>query len=1063
MQIIKNSFVDCSTCKLYDCKSVIADTNCKHDLGAVDILIICENPGKDEVEFNKPICNEIFNKSFNAHLNDTNYFITNSVLCQTLKDDGSTGKPSKETIDLCKRNALKMVELCNPKLIFAIGKTACDILGMTGSITNNIGKITQYKDWDVLANIHPSYVEKQGGIDSKSFQRFDDVFKKANDLLNQSTTNQGESYMFSIDSNFYDEEYRLVDVQYIAYQQKLVFIFRDKENKKIFYEPIQKELNYYWYESLVEGDLIEKFEDLQLKTGNYKERGQSKNCYESDIKPDRKHACDYYMQSQGEAPITHQNIFYFDIEVYTYDHKGFPDTTKGEWPINAISFSYEGQPTEVFLLDIKDRVDKRLHDIKSKFDRLTLFNDERQLLTEFIKRMHSYEPDYIAGWNVIGFDMQYIYSRLKKLNINPKCMSPYGNVYIDGDRGICNVTGYIVLDQLWLYKELTYTNEPSYKLENICQKVLKKGKRPYTGSLNYQYENDIENLISYSFTDTDLLFELDGKLGHISLQNEIRQASATTHSAAMSTTGLADGLFNFEMKSKGYAMINAKHGHKETIPGAYVRESVGGLYDWVIDFDYTSLYPSIICSYNIGHNTYIAKVTEQVAHAYIYNREDMKDDKIEVIINPLKSNKIQETDFESFDEFMKKYNAIMSPTGCIYKGHDKDKSIFYPIIKTLFNQRKHYKNIMFEYKSKGDEMNTKMFNNKQMSYKILLNSLYGVMAQEHFRFYNLDLAATVTGCGRDLIKYAGEHCDKWMMDQSNDINPNYMTDVEKHKEYLRYCDTDSLFLWMKPYLEKKKMECNVENILKESRIIEDYLNNTLLTGYAEIHNIDLDESMFFLKNELVCKRYYSLNVKKKYALHVVNQEGVDTDEIEIKGLEIKRSDFSQITKNMLTELVDMLLKRDNVDTSQMLDYVAEIRAKAREMAIAGDPELYKTVAFSKKLEDYKTIPQHIRGMLIWNDLEYNHFQWGSRGVLIPIKAIEVFKAPQHVQDNYHNKVLNNFQKKSLDVIVIPEELPALPDYYIPDINRILQFAVDDRVDLLLEPLVQRNDDILTWD
>lgn len=1069
MYSIKKSFADCSKCNLLNCKSVIADSNCKHNLSLTDILIVGENPTTEDISNGKPIYDTIFKNILNTHMGDLNYFISNVVLCQTLNDDGSQSSPTQKDIDICKTNIFKMVEICNPKLILTLGKTASEVFGFTGSVQNSLGKLIKYKNWDVMVNMHPSDVQKQGGEESTAFNRFESVFIKASDFITgipSSTTTEGivgERYMYQIDPKFYTNEYRLVDIQYIATKQKLIFIFRDKDNKKIFWEPIQKDLNYYWYESLSGSNHIEKIDDLQLKVGPYKDRCLDGNAYESDIKPDRKHAVDYYLQSKGECPIVKQNVFYLDIEVYTFDHKGFPDIEKAEWPINAISFAFEDEPTEMYLLNIKNHTDPNLDTIKKDFPKLTVFNDERQLLTTFIKKIHEKQPDYLAGWNLVGFDMQYIYSRLNTLGISPRLLSPYGNVFIDGKRGVCDITGYIVLDQFWLYKNLTYTNEPSYKLEYICQKVLGVGKRKYEGTLNDIYEKDIRTFIEYSFIDTDRLPQLEDALGHISLQNELRTASTTTFSGASSTTGLADGLFNYELKKDGYAMINAKHNSKEGIIGAYVRDPVGGIYDWVIDFDYTSLYPSIICSYNIGPNTYIAKVAQDTAHDYIYNKDSLSDKTFDIVLYPTKNTEVKQCNKTGLDKVMNAYNCIMSPSGCIYKGHDKEKSIFYNIIKKLFKQRKTYKHQMFVYKQAGDKLNMKIFNNKQMAYKILLNSLYGVMAQEHFRFYNLDLASTVTITGRDLIMFAGQHCDAWMTNQSTTINTNYKTDIEKSKTYLRYCDTDSLFLWMKPYLESKNLKCNIENIKAESKKIQTWLNTDLLKSYAIAHNINPEESMFELKNEMICKRYYALNVKKRYALHVINNEGVDVDEIDVKGLEIKRSDFSDLTKEMLNNILDMILRTEEVDIIKILKYIDDVKDKARDMAVNGDPKLYKAVSFSKPIAEYKALPQHIKGMLMWNSLEFEHFQWGSKGILFPLKAFDLYKAPQHVQDNYTKIFSKTFNMGDLNVIVIPEEYEKLPPYYIPDINKIIEFAVTDRSDLLLEPLVKRTDELLLWD
>lgn len=1114
---IKGSFADCSSCPLLPYESAIADTNCLNDIRKTQIFFVAENPGKDEVAGGicegityppgTPLIGKagtIFRKVLNKNIKSEGikYFITNTVLCCTIKPDGTTGNPEQDVIDRCKINLFKMMAICNPKLVVVMGTTPMKALGIEGAITKNQGNFFKfnnpecYKDFDVLVTVHPSYVARNGGLDTETGHQFERCFIKAIDFIKQrkstimasaSVVSQkvDKPYMYRIPDKFYTNEYRLIDIQYVNYKKQLVFIFRDSQNKKVYYLPTPSENQYYWYES-TEGHshLVEKASDLVLKIGPYDSRNNNENCYESDRRIIDKHSVDYYLQSEGEPLLVKRNIVFFDIEIYLYTSLAFPSITDAQYPISMFSFAVDDGPVHVWLLRIDEEIDKNIDEIAKQFPNLRIFTDEKQMLTEWIKFLQEQDPDFVCGWNSNAFDWQYIFFRMKTLKMRTSSISKFENVWCDGETKV-EITGLVCLDLLWLYKNLTYTNEPSYSLKNIAQKVLGHGKKEFSGDLNSLYRKDIKTLIEYSFTDTKLLQELDDAKGHVALQDELRKAATTTHLGASSTIGLADGLFNYELKKQGLVMANAHHdssSHKQTgnvdsvnseseedehIVGAYVRQPVGGIYDWVIDFDYTSLYPSIICSFNIGPNTYVSKITKEEAYQYTYKRSEFLN-KFSggVIENPIYNQTPTKMSAKEFCDFIAKNNYIVTPSGCIFKNHIQDKSYFYNIIKKLFSQRKTYKKMMFECNKKQDKFNAKIFDNMQLSYKILMNSLYGVIAQKHFRFYNLDLASTVTISGQELIKFAGDHADKWMHDQTiSTINPDFEKTIEQEKEYLRYCDTDSLFIWMKPYLESKKIQPTVDNIKVESSKIQEFLNKVILKEYIKVHNIIPEESMFDLKNELICKRYYSLNVKKKYALHVISQEGVDKDEIEVKGLEVRRSDFSDSTKEMLNKIISMILKTQEVSIIDIEKYIEEVRSKTLDLISKGDFSIFKTVAYTKSLEEYKTIPQAIRGMQIWNILEYDHFRVGMRGILVPIRGLDMFKAPDRVKEAFNEKLVKQFNvKKDFTVIVVPEELQRIPIYYAIDVNKVLEFSIYDRVNLLLEPLYKSvSTEQLKWD
>lgn len=1099
---VQTSFADCRNCSLYNSPSAICETNCEEDLRNVDVIFVAENPGKEEVNGNKnfspgtPLigpAGSIFRGCFNEIKGDLNYFITNVVLCATIDKNGKTGNPTDSEIQNCKQNLFKFIEYCDPKLIVSMGTTPMKVFtGKESGITKNSGKIFYYQQYPVLITTHPSFVKRNGGLESEAGKEFRNNFLSIKDRIsdqnslkhteeksfenNNMNFNQQEfddenysigtnekTVFYKIPEYFYNSNYRLIDVQKNFKDQKLVFIFRDKDNNKIFYTPKLGSKNYYWYQSYSTNHLISNYDNLELKVGDYNKRPRSsKGMYESDLPITYKHSVDYYLQTQNECQLTNKNILFFDIEVYTFDDKIFPEVSKTDYPINSISFCVDDGPVETYFFKIDGEIDDEFDKIKKDYPNLTEFDSERELLLAFISRIHKLKPDFFAGWNSNSFDWPYIYNRMRTLKLDPQQLSPFGSVFIDPESGNVDICGYVSLDQMWIYKNLTYTNEPSYSLEAIAQKELGKGKKEYSGSLNNIYKEDIKTFIDYSIEDVILLKEIEQNKSHIALQDELRKIASATHKACKTTIGLNDCLFYFYLKRDGFSPKSASNKNDETkIPGAFVREPVGGYYDWVIDFDYKSLYPSIMYSFNLGPDTYLAKIDENIAFDYIYKNK--LPEKLEIVYNPIFFSKVELISKEEFENYIQKNNINIAISGCLFEGQDKNESFISKVISDLFSQRKTYKKQAGQERNDGNFELGKIYDNYQQSYKILLNSIYGIMAEKHFRFFNLDLASTITKSGQDLIRLAADQVDDYMTDGTTEINTNFFKRVEEKKNYLLYIDTDSLFLWMEPFLKSKNIEITSENLLSEASKIQNYLNDDLLRRYDKLHNIDSKNSMFELENEFVMKRYYTLSKKKKYASYILLQDGVAPKKsVDIKGLDIKRSDFSEFTKNMLQDIVNMILFDESINSDKIFDYVDKKRNDFYKLIEQDDMSIYKMVSFAKPLDQYISMPQHIKGMLIWNLIEHEYFRVGTRGYLIPLSGIDLTLASEQIQKNYSEKFLKKFKKSDLNCIVVPEESSSLPIYYYVDKKRLVDFAIEDRINFLLEPLAIKTDNLLTW-
>ena len=241
----------------------------------------------------------------------------------------------------------------------------------------------------------------------------------------------------------------------------------------------------------------------------------------------------------------------------------------------------------------------------------------------------------------------------------------------------------------------------------------------------------------------------------------------------------------------------------------------------------------------------------------------------------------------------------------------------------------------------------------------------------------------------------------------------------------------------------------VQDTLDESRRLEDFLNNNLLLKFCDLHNINRDHSKLHLKQEIVAKRGFFFNVKKRYALHVVNQEGREVDEIDFKGIVNRRSDYPSYTKECILKLLDMVLIEDPIPFDKIYSYIGEIREKMVQLCLKGDSSIAKPVSYAKDDSEYKLNPSHIMGMKLWNDLEYEYFVHGTKGYQYRFFGVDVSKCPDKILKNLHLITKKN------NYIVVPYEEDGLPEYYNIDLDYCVKFCWDDRVNEILKPVLKR--------
>ena len=804
---------------------------------------------------------QIFRQVFNnLGLDKYKYFITNVVLCANIVD-GKTVTPPTEAVEKCRGNWQALIKKMKPKVILVLGSTAMNAFalpdfGFNPSITRLRGNFYEYEGIPLMLTFHPSYILRQVNLldseegllfkkdiasvkkyldslilisptstnnvasdnnDDKQTQLFDFEDKNDNKVKRNNRNSEKEKltqcYSFEIPDWCYDEKLMLLDCQEIYSDKSILYIFKDSNNSKKYYKTPSFEYYYYTcskYKDIQNSNFIVPISDVELVKTNfsvYDYNNSYLSSYESDVRPEIKRIIDYRYNRKTEEPTYKLSKLFVDIEVFSNGDLEFPDPKKAEKPICSITFKLDDNITEIWVANLGNKLDiAKLEKYKETLTdaKLVIFNSEKDLLFNFAKKIAELNPDILTGWNFVYFDMLTIFGRMLKNSIDLNIMSPVNNVYFEPRYSKMFVYGICVLDMLDLYKNFTQGSEESYSLDFISKKYLGEGKVEHIETLDELYLNDVCKFIDYAKTDVELLRQLDIKLGFIDLRFNLVRICNTSWKAAESSMNLIDSLCLSYAKKNNLvcrnSLVNTNNNDSESsyIPGGYVRTPKSGRFSYVVDFDFSSLYPSIIRSCNIGPNTYIAKIDIKDALDIIYKRDELDmDKKIEVIMNPMYKDRViaKRISIRDFIKKVEEKGYILTTNGTIFKSPKEDVSFFSKILELLMSERSKYRKLKKEASDKNDLDGVKIYDSIQIAYKILANTLYGVLANNAFRFFNLDLASTITITGQDIIKFIGYHINKVLDTGAVDFDKDFFINYDgKNLEYVLYQDTDSIFL-----------------------------------------------------------------------------------------------------------------------------------------------------------------------------------------------------------------------------------------------------------------------------
>ena len=312
----------------------------------------------------------------------------------------------------------------------------------------------------------------------------------------------------------------------------------------------------------------------------------------------------------SDEPSTGHRIMFFDIEVEVTE--GFPDVMKATNVITSIA-AYDSTTEKYFTYCFDPH--KRLQNYTKDDQTVEFYETEYEMLNKFFQKYLEIRPTIVSGWNSDFFDIPYLYNRAVRV-LGPEVanlLSPISEIGYSEFTKKHRIAGVSSMDYLLLYKQFTFTQQSSYRLDYIGeQEVNMKKVGPMREHLNDLYDNDLQTFIDYNIRDVKILVELEKKLKLIEISRGIAHLGHVPYEDVYMSSRWLEGAILVYLKKIGVVAPNKpprpKKFSNETFTGAYVQEPQSGKHDWVYDLDITSMYPSVIRSLNISPESKIGKV-----------------------------------------------------------------------------------------------------------------------------------------------------------------------------------------------------------------------------------------------------------------------------------------------------------------------------------------------------------------------------------------------------------------------------------------------------------------------
>jgi DNA polymerase elongation subunit (family B) len=705
-----------------------------------------------------------------------------------------------------------------------------------------------------------------------------------------------------------------------------------KSNKKTEYKTLEGE----YVEAINPGsvrdcrEFIKKYDGV----GNFKIYGNDRYVYQ--------YISDKYPENEIKFDISKIKLITLDIE--TTSENGFPDPKSCD--------------EEILLITIQDYATKEIitwgvghFNNTQKNVKYIECESEYALLNSFISYWENNTPEVITGWNIQFFDVPYICGRLFKSlgEKRAKRFSPWGlltqnEVYVNNRQQVCyDVGGVTQLDYLDLYKKFTYKAQESYRLDYIAEVELNQKKLDHSEFDTFKdfYTKGWQKFVEYNIIDVELVDRLEDKMKLIELAITMAYNAKVNYADVFYQVRMWDTIIYNYLKERNIVIPPKDKTEKsDKYAGAYVKEPVPGVYDWIVNFDLNSLYPHLIMQSNISPETLVDERCPNISVDKILEKQ---------------AN-------------LKEYsNYAVCPNGAMYR---KDiRGILPELMEKMYNERVIFKEKMIiakkqyeKKKSKELEKEISRCNNIQMAKKISLNSAYGAIGNQYFRYYKLENAEAITLSGQVAIRWIEAKLNKYM---------NKILKTED-VDYVIASDTDSIYLHMGPLVESvyKGREKTTESIIS----FLDKVSKVELEKYIEGCYQELAEYMNAYEQKMQMKRENIADrgiwtAKKRYIMNVWDSEGVRYSEpkLKIMGIEAVKSSTPAPCRKMIKDALKLMMSGTEDDVIKFIEKCRIDFSKLSPEEVSFPRSVNDIVKYRSANSIYeKGTPIAVRGALLFN-------------------------------------------------------------------------------------------------
>lgn len=696
-----------------------------------------------------------------------------------------------------------------------------------------------------------------------------------------------------------------------------------------------------------------------------------------NIPSEQQFLIDLYWESNETPEFTANPLKVLFIDIETYSPDSFPDVDNPSHPINVVTI-YDTLQCKFYSWGTKPYETTNISTSGSSIDKSSIIyyhcKTEIEMLRRFLDYLKIDYPDVITGWNSELFDIPYIISRMGRiLDENEyKQMSPVGEVFcreIAGQFGRSRYRWYIKgvssLDYLDIYKKFSMGLRENYKLDTIAEYELGDKKIDYGGiNLAQLADQDWKTFVDYNIQDVNLLVRMEDKLQYLKLLRMLAYVGLSPLESAMGTLTVITGASVIQARKDGYVIPtfikeNTKDGKYE---GAYVGEPERGFQQDIVSFDANSLYPSTMVTLNLSPETKVGTVVEKTAE--------------HVTIKHV-NGKLFNLTPDKFIKFVKKEKIAITKAKALFS--QKTKGIIPKIVDKLYAQRVEFKKELdrtrrelskmdpdtLDYKNKKNESETWWV--KQYTVKILINSIYGYFGNKYAPMGDSDIARSITLTGQAVIK------------QSNKILYDYIKQLTNNnnlrlEDVVKYNDTDSSYISIKSINDSKNRNlCESGKITSETyqivQDIEDHLNIEI-TEWAR-KNLNSHDPRFVFKRECIADVGMFLE-KKRYVLHVLDDEGIPVNKFKYTGVEVVRTTIPEPVKPYIKKIIETMLMSQNLgDTNKLLHETYDIfkSLPVEDIAFAmGCKEYDKYASKCDEFNTCKGMPIHVKASYIHNKI-----------------------------------------------------------------------------------------------